>query len=298
MIGQFLNPSVSWLKICGDFWLRLSGYGRVLCAVTYSKGFRWVSEPPATTGTCQLFDKSSGSGWGAADHLISLCCSGSSAGLSLMWGSPKISLQKAQVNVPLQKWCFWWFTQELKSTSDLTHCSCKDANPVLHPVESKALAYLEVVYNFSNKNISLVGWVVQSNPHHVPEIISASWWAHHKFFRCFHLFCFVNYSQIFKDIIPEGHNKNLLGQCQILYCSVDIEPSLTAFQVSWEDTSGAFWYLRESRTAVSWWQLHCWVSTQHVLPLELASKTKRLDTKVQRCQTTHLFAPGTQGLVS
>lgn len=103
MIGEFLNPSVSWLKICGDFWLRLSGYGRVLVAVTYSKGFRWVSEPPATTWTCQLFDKSSGSGWGAADHLISLCCSGSSAGLSLDVGLPQDQSAKGTGQCPTTK---------------------------------------------------------------------------------------------------------------------------------------------------------------------------------------------------
>lgn len=77
----------------------------------------------------------------------------------------------AQGQCPTTKWCIQLLTLELKSTSDLTHWSCKDANPdadpVFYPVETRGLVYLKVVYNFNNKNTDLVGWVVQSNPHHV-----------------------------------------------------------------------------------------------------------------------------------
>ena len=137
-----------------------------------------VTDPTAChRGLFSWMTRPSVSSWGVAHHLIIIMLHWEQCHHLLRCGASHKSghcKRHRKVNVLVQKWCIWLLTQDLKSSSGFTCCSCQDANPMHHPVETQGLAYLEGVYYFSNKNSNLLGWLVQSNPHHLPEIISAA----------------------------------------------------------------------------------------------------------------------------
>lgn len=134
-----------------------------LCSssVTYSNEFRYTGDWPNSMprGPVQLGDKSLcfqlGSCTSSDDHCVGLGAVLSSCMVRCL--TQERSLQKAQEGqCPHIKVMCLVVTQDSKNSSDLTCCSCWDANPVLHPVEAPGLAYLEDVYYFGNNNSSLL----------------------------------------------------------------------------------------------------------------------------------------------